>query len=84
MITIKEQCKKAIEDYTGVKVKEIEVVEDNKVEGCYAMKAVMCKRVCGKNTLYFLKTHSDPISYNTIEDVEFTSWPPKSGSLKFI
>jgi len=82
-MTIKEQCKKAVEEYTGVKVKSIQVIADPQVSGCYAMRAIMMEEVCDTKTLYFIKTHSDPITADTIEDAEFESWPPKSGELKF-
>ena len=83
MPSIKDQCKKAVEEYTGVKVKAIEVVRDPQVAGCVAMKCTMEKKINGEQDLYFLKTHSDPITSETLEEAEFESWPPKSGQLKF-
>lgn len=71
---------KAVEEYTGKKVKTIDVFQDPKVSGCIAIR-VTVKGIPRK--LDFLKTHNDPINADNLEEAEFDQWPPKSGELKF-
>lgn len=75
----KELAKKAVEEYTGEKVVEIEVHQDPKVAGCIAFRTKSKK---GGEWQCWLKTHNDPITAETIEEAEFDEFPPKSGELK--
>jgi len=71
---------KVIEDYTGRKIKELKTHADPQVHSVYALQAKMTDG----ETLQFLldlRHGGDPEEY--LEDVEFKSWPPKSGELKF-
>ena len=80
-VTIKSRLKKAIELYTGEKVKTIVVYRDPQVDDCYAIKTD------GKNE--WLVTHlrddddAEKISFSRLEEAEFETWPPKSGNLQF-
>jgi hypothetical protein len=71
--------KKAVEMYTGKKIKSCLIVADPQVLGTYAINA---------DGMHFLltryglrKTYKDLV--DNLEDVEFATWPPKSGSLQF-
>ncbi len=71
---------KAVEEYTGKKVETIDVFQDPKVSGCIAIRVTLEGE---KHHIDFIKTHSDPINADNLEEAEFTEWPPKSEGLKY-
>ena len=79
-LSIEDQCRNAVEEYSGKKVKEIDVVRDPQVSGCVAFRV---KFENEKEYICFIKMYSDPITAETIEEAEFETWPPNSGGLKF-
>ena len=76
---------KGIEEYTGKTVEKLKTYRDPKVNGTYALKAIMNDNkvldflICGG---YVEEWTPECISDN-LEECEFESWPPKSGSLQF-
>jgi hypothetical protein len=75
-----KKFKEAIEEYSGKKVKKIEFIEDPQVEGTYAIRSDKQDE--------WLVVHYNP-SWSTkeladsLEEAEFTKWPPVSGELRF-
>ena len=79
--SITQIFQEAVEDYSGMKVEKINIYKDPKVAGCVAARI---KYEGEEDYCYFIKTHSDPINADTIEECEMPDgFPPKSGKLKF-
>jgi len=85
MAALSTTFKKAIEQYSGHKVKTIKLYPDPQVEGTYAIRT----KVEGEEGhLDWLICHYrsdwsiDKIEHE-LEECEYESWPPVSGSLKF-
>lgn len=83
----KEKIKESIELYTGAKVTSIEVVKDPRITDSYAIQTKHLEnakeRVCQWLLVHVDSTLSSSNLCNLLEEVEFTSWPPTSGNLKF-
>ena len=83
----KEKIKEAIELYTGAKVTSIEVVKDPVITDSYAIQTKHDK-ANKEHVRQWLLVHVDSTMSisnlcDLLEEVEFTSWPPTSGNLKF-
>jgi hypothetical protein len=85
--SLSNKFKQGIETYSGQKVKKIEIVEDPKVSGTYAIRTLFEK---DKPTewsewllVHFDKKWTKEIISQNLEETEFTKWPPTSGNLKF-
>ena len=67
--------KDAIESYTERKVKKVDVANDPLNDNCVALRATFED----KSILCFIWNSADgDCSADTLEEVEFDSWPPKS------
>ena len=74
-----EILKKAIGMYSGKTILKIQIHPDPKVAGTYAIRADGMDFLITR--FPSLKTYKDII--DNLEDVEWETWPPKSGDLKF-
>jgi len=77
--------KAGIEEYSGAIVESMQIHADPQVDGTYAIRT----RYKGEKeyfdwmiTRYFSVLSANEIS-NKLEECEYESWPPVSGSLKF-
>lgn len=87
----KEFFQAAIEFLTGRKVQGIDIIPDPKVSDTFA---VQCQMKIGKkleNTQWLFidvdnfsldKTNIEKVATKNLEETEFTTWPPASGSLR--
>ena len=85
MATLSVTFKKAIEKYSGYKVKTIKVHPDPQVPGTYAIRT---KNVIDSENQDWMICHYNSNwslneLVNNIEECEYASWPPVSGNLKF-
>lgn len=80
-MTRREQVLKAFRDYIGKPDQQFDLWADPKVPGTYAGRKKGDK---GSDGVIegFLITHSG-IGEDDVEEMEFESWPPKSGPLRF-
>lgn len=65
-------------DHGPVLATDLKVFRDPKVEGCYAVRALI-----DGDTVDFLFTRGNFDDPDEVEEVEFETWPPVSGSPKF-
>lgn len=78
---IKSRLGYAIDQYTGMKVAALEVYPDPHVEGTYAARAQWSDENGDIVTQDFLVKgvkRGGSIDPDSLEEVEFNSWPPKS------
>jgi len=75
------EIQKAVEDYAGKELLNLDVIPDPQVPGSFAIKAVY--KAFPDKPVFFLISAGDPISWEYLEEVEFESWPPRSGRLRF-
>jgi hypothetical protein len=76
MPNIQQRLTEAVKNYLGTKnFKSMKTYPDPQVPGTYAIRAIN-KR--GEN-VDFLYCGGEPIEDN-LEEVEYNSWPPKSGN----
>lgn len=95
---IKDTIKAGVALYTGWHVDHVDVCCDPQVPGAYAVRA-SCRRLTKKGVHKTSRTMDYLISGDWrftasrlspelverhLEDVEYVSWPPTSGKLKFI
>jgi len=92
-----EDFKKAFEEYSGSKVLKIEIVPDPEVSGVYAGKVKMDDHPEPVFFLYNryeeiprmrkdgakVTNDTSRINVDNFEEVEFETWPPISGELRF-
>ena len=76
--------KNAIESYTGSSISKVEVVQDPQVSDTYAVRGYCSDGYIQDYLLVHINSNMtiDELT-NHIEECEFTTWPPKSGTLKF-
>jgi hypothetical protein len=89
-----ELIKKAVELYLGsLFVASIDIIEDPQVAGTYAIRANMVYTTCPSDFLLIWKDIENleqKVEFNPeniqhyLQEVDFETWPPKSGELKFI
>lgn len=78
--------KRGVELYTGETVEDIKRHWDPRVEGAFALRVVLKGQ---KTPIFFLvDAHAKKLATpedvdSELQDAEFESWPPKSGSHKF-
>jgi hypothetical protein len=83
--------KQGIELYSGREVVSLLRHDDPRVEGSYALRVVLRKKPMNKTVTVDFLICAHPKPMQTPEDVcdlleetgGFSTWPPKSGSLKF-
>ena len=82
--------KAGIEAYTGKKVTDIKVVEDPKVEYTFAIRSVVEEFdhpidfiIVGQNLDVPISKATPEVIADNLEECEFKTWPPASGTLKF-
>jgi hypothetical protein len=76
---------KAIADYTGREVVEVECVPDPKIAGTYAYRATLLadgplRAVPEQLQFLTVGVSLHKVTYADLEEVEFESWPPESGT----
>lgn len=73
--TIRQQIQAVLEEYTGTSLRttKVEIVEDPRVYGTYAVRVTL---PTPSEPLEFLVRQ--PFDADTVEEVEFASWPPTS------
>ena len=66
---------RAVVGYLGVPIRDLDVVADPQVPGCYAIQVV----AKGMGTVQFLLrgVPAANVVAGDLEEVEFTTWPPK-------
>lgn len=79
-----------IESYTGKKVTDINVILDPKVSRTFAMRVTieghsypLDMLIVGGNMETGIAEATPEVIAENLEECEFETWPPKSGSLKF-
>ena len=77
------QATVAVEEYTEGQVIDVKVCEDAKVAGSYAIRATVKPKKGRRRVMDFLVRADQKISFQGLEDAEYTEWPPLCGSLKF-
>ena len=85
MASVSAAFKKAIEEYSGNKVKTIKIHRDPQVDGTYAIRTKFEGEEENQDWLvchYRSDWSIDKIG-EEIEECEYESWPPASGGLKF-
>lgn len=80
---LNEELLPAIEYYTGSKVDSLRTKIDPRVRGTVAIRAMIEGNVVDFLLVgYTVKMTPEEIA-NMLEEVEFSSWPPRSGELRF-
>jgi hypothetical protein len=69
----KEDIESIVTEYLGTDPNEVEVVEDPKFPGTFAIRAEIRSKPFVDNIFFLLRKDSDEL-----EEVEFKSWPPRS------
>ena len=80
---LKEKFTKAIEEYSGNKVEKIKFVQDPKVPGTYAIRTTLDGEQQDWLIVHYKHEWTDKEAAEQLEEIEFDSWPPVSGGLKF-
>ena len=81
---MKDTIKKTIEHYTGEKVSSIKIKKDPQVPGAYGIRVEIEGEIFDYLlTSQFSKSLKPEDLAEVLEECEFESWPPKSGSLLF-
>lgn len=77
--------KAGIEEYAGATVESMQVVADPQVAGTYAIRTRYKgeKEYCDWMIIRYFSVLSAKQISKMLEECEYASWPPKSGSLKF-
>lgn len=78
----RQEALDSFRDYIGKPDQQFDLWPDPEVPGTWAGRKHGDK---GEDGVIegFLITHSAPLGANGVEEVEFESWPPKSGPLRF-
>jgi len=71
------KMEKAVGDYLGTGQFSMEVYPDPRVEGSWAIRVERVPK--DDRPIFFLIRGGSPIDAESLEEVEFTSWPPTSG-----
>lgn len=74
-LTTRERITAAVTKYLGTEPSRIDIVDDPRIEGSYAIKASV-KRA--SKPIYFLFRQGAELTADDIEEVEFRTWPPES------
>jgi len=82
--TTQQSIKEAVEYYLGQSCSKVEIFRDPQVEGTYAIK-IFFDDGNTEDMLIVGFDNADSIEEisEKLEECEFGSWPPTSGSLKF-
>lgn len=71
----KAQAIAAVRDYTGDPQLQLKTYPDPTVPGCWALQDA-------EGNGYLLQAN-DPATADWVEEVEWETWPPKPGALRF-
>ncbi len=74
----KAQAVAAVRDYTGDPTLALKAHADPKVDGCWALQDAEGNGYLIQGNLGHAPTGDD------VEEVEYTSWPPRSGAPRFV